>query len=283
MKHIRNILIGFIIGGGMILPGVSGGVLAVIFGIYENMIDAFLTFFKNVKKNILFLGPIIIGVLIGAITFGKILFFLFDKYPMEAQFAFIGLIVGGIPSLVSEVKCSNIGKINIPLLITTLIISLSLFVLGKGTFNIDFSSNLNNGIMSFILLFITGFIFISGKIIPGISSSFMLMLIGMYQFLLNILNNPLGLSQNEYMQLIPFALGIATGLVSLLKLVQHLIKKYFSLTYSAIIGFVIGSISAIYPGITFNQHGLVSVILLIVGYICIRKFAITGQNEPKEQ
>lgn len=282
MKYIRQVFIGFVIGAGMILPGVSGGVLAVVLGVYEKMIDAFLNFFKNIPNNTIFLAPLILGTLIGVITFGKLLFFLFDQYPMEAQFTFIGLIIGGIPALIHEVESSGKHKINVIALLISFAISITLFVLGKGTLNIDFSSHVESGIIAFVLLFITGFIFISGKIIPGISSSFMLMLIGMYQFLLNILNNPLGLSQDEYMQLIPFALGIATGLVYLLKLVQKMIAKYFSLTYSSIIGFIIGSIAAIYPGFSFDAHGLISIILLTMGYISIRKFAISGQKESKD-
>jgi putative membrane protein len=187
MRFIKQLMIGTIIGGGMILPGVSGGVLAVILGIYESMLDALANFFKDIKKNLLFLGPLLLGIIIGVIIFGKVLYILFDKYPVEAKYVFMGLIIGGIPILFKEVEVKGHKKINIPVMIIAFMIAIALFVLGKDTLNIDFSSNIDGGILSFALLFLTGVIFISGKLIPGISSSVMLMLIGMYQFFLNIL------------------------------------------------------------------------------------------------
>lgn len=283
MNIIKRILVGIVIGGGMILPGVSGGVLAVVFGIYEDMLEAVAKFFKNVKKNSVFLGPLLLGVAIGVLLFGKILFFVFDEYPTEAKFAFIGLILGGLPVLLNEIKSKGEKKLKLIPYLISFTIAIVLFVLGRDTINIDFSSNLDNGIISFVLLFMTGFIFIAGKIIPGISSSFMLMLIGMYQFLLNILNNPLGLSSNEYFQLLPFCIGIAVGGVSLIKIIRYLIKNYFSLTYSAIFGFVIGSIAAIYPGFSFNLQGLICLLLLITSFFISYKFTLKGQNKPKHK
>jgi putative membrane protein len=282
MELIKQLMIGIVIGGGMILPGVSGGVLAVVLGVYEGMLDALANFFKDVKKNICFLGPLLLGVVIGVLLFGKVLFFVFDKYPMEAKYTFMGLILGGIPLLFKEIESKGEKKVNLPMLFVTFMIAITLFVLGKDSLNINFSSSIDGGILSNILLFLTGLIFVSGKIIPGISSSFMLMLIGMYQFLLNILNDPFGLSQNEYMQIIPFALGIIVGAVFLIKIIRFLLKNHFTTTYSAIIGFVIGSIAAIYPGFSFDYRGIISIILLITSFAISYKFALTSQKDSKE-
>lgn len=281
MNFIKQIFIGIVIGGGMILPGVSGGVLAVIFGIYETMLDAVSHFFRDIKKNALFLGPLFLGLITGVILFGKVLFFVFDKYPMESKYTFIGLILGGLPVLFREVSTKGTKNLNVCALLISFAIAIALFVLGKDTLNIDFSSSINSGLLSFILLFVTGVIFIAGKVIPGISSSFLLMLIGMYQFLLNILNDPLNLSTNEYLQLIPFGLGIVLGGIVLIKAIQLLIKKHFSITYSAIIGFVIGSIAAIYPGFSFDSKGVISVLFLVTSFVIAYKFTLTGQNESK--
>ena len=281
MKSLKQMLIGLVIGGGVILPGVSGGVLAVVFGIYEQMLDAVLHFFKDVRKNALFLVPLFVGLAVGVLIFGKILFFVFDKYPTESKFTFIGLILGGLPVLFREIEKKGNKKINFPALIISFTAAVVLFILGKGTLNIDFSSNIDGGMLSFILLFITGFIFVAGKVIPGISSSFMLMVIGMYQYLLNILNDPLGLTTNEYLQFIPIVLGIIIGGICLMKFIQNAINKHFSATYSVIIGFVIGSIAAIYPGFSFDFHGLISLVLLLASFLIAYKFTLTGQNDPK--
>lgn len=283
MNFIKQMMIGLVIGGGMILPGVSGGVLAVVFGIYERMIEAISHFFKNVKKNTLFLAPLVLGLIMGVILFGKILFFVFDKYPMESKFTFIGLIIGGLPVLFKEVKTKGTKKLYNVSFLMTFFIAIALFVLGKDTLNINFSSSIGTGFISFGLLFLTGFIFIAGKVVPGISSSFMLMLIGMYQFLLNILNDPFNLTMREYIQLIPFVLGIIVGAVILMKIIESLIKNHFTGTYSAIIGFVIGSIAAIYPGFEFNNHGLISILLLAVSFFIAYKFTLTEHKEAKDK
>ncbi|MDD4036680.1 MAG: DUF368 domain-containing protein [Bacilli bacterium] len=281
MTIMKMIIIGIVIGAGMILPGVSGGVLAVIFGIYEKMLDAITNFFKDWRKNLLFLSPIILGVLIGAIIFSKVLNFVFNKYPMESCFTFIGLIIGGLPTLFNKVKQTEEKKLNLPIYFITFLISIALFVLGRDTINIDISTKLNNGFLSIILLFITGFIYISGKIIPGISSSFMLMLIGMYKYLLGIIANPLSLTKTKGLELVPFLLGIIVGAIVWVKIMNFLLEKYQNKTYSAVLGFVIGSIAAIYPGFSFNYHGLISIILFIISLLFSYWFSKSNINKSE--
>ncbi len=274
INQIKYILKGTIIGGGMILPGVSGGVLAVIMGVYEKIINAFANLSKDFKKNALFLTPIIIGVVTGFILFGKILFFLFGNYPNQAKYIFMGLIIGGLPAIYKEATKKGDTKLNLYGFFGALIFSLILFVFGRNTFNIDFSASLNSGLLSYFLIFIAGFIYITGKIVPGISSSFMLMLIGMYQFLLNILNDPLGLSSKEAIQVIPFILGMIVGAMVLVKFIRYFFKNHYLLTYSIILGFVIGSVAAIYPGFTFDLNGLIYILLFISALFISYKFSL---------
>jgi len=273
--NIKQLIIGFTIGGGMILPGVSGGVLAVVFGIYEKLIDAVLNFFKDWKKHLVFLLPILIGVVIGVITFGRVLSFVFQDYPMEAGFTFIGLILGGIPVLFNKIKTRDTKKINMLMLGLAFALSLLLFVLGKNTFDINFSNYMGSEYTFSILLFITGIIYISGKIIPGISGSFLLMLVGMYEYTLDIVSRPFALTSSEQMQLIPIFLGVIVGALLLLRLMNKLINEYHNDTYSAIIGFVIGSIAAIYPGFNFDYRGLISVTLLILAFAMSYLFSLS--------
>lgn len=282
MRYVRQLFIGIIIGGGMILPGISGSVLAVIFNIYDELLDSVLNFFKDIKKHFLFLGPLLLGLIIGVFLFGKILFFFFNKYPIETNYVFMGLILGCLPVLFKEIEKKGSQKVNVPVLIISFVIALSLFVLGKGTFDLDFSSNIDKGLISFVLLFLTGCLFAAGKVIPGISSSFLLMLIGMYQYLLNILNNPLSLTREQYLELIPIGLGFIIGGLWLMKLMQSILRKYFTITYSAIIGFIIGSIAAIYPGFDFNSNSYVGIVLLIVSFLIVYKLTLTSYKEIKD-
>jgi putative membrane protein len=277
MPWIKEIIIGMIIGGGMILPGVSGGILAVSFGVYEKLIDAVVNFFNDWKKNITFLFFIIIGIIIGAIAFGNLLKIVFDKYPMPAGFTFIGLILGGMPILFNKIEKNDTKKLHTTAFMTSCLISLLIFVVGKGFLSIDFSEHLNDGFMSQILLFITGIIYISGKVIPGISGSFLLMLIGMYWYMLDILVNPLALNKIQQLQLIPIIIGAITGFILLLRLINYLIKHYHNIFYSVIIGFVIGSISAIYPGFSFNYIGAVSIILFITAFVTSYYFSLESK------
>ena len=104
MKFTINFCIGILIGAGAILPGISSGVLCVIFGIYEKLLDSVLNFFKDIKNNFKFLSPIISGALVGIIIFSKILEYLLYKYPMQTKSIFIGLILGGVVLLFKEVN-----------------------------------------------------------------------------------------------------------------------------------------------------------------------------------
>lgn len=273
INQIKYVFKGIIIGGGMILPGVSGSVLAVIMGVYEKIINAFANLSKDFKKNAIFLAPILIGLVAGFIIFGKLLFFFFGNYENQSKYVFMGLIIGGLPAIYKEAIKKKEKKLNLYAFFGALIFSLILFVFGKNTFNIDFSANLNSGLFSYFLIFIAGLIYITGKIVPGISSSFMLMLIGMYQFLLNILNDPLGLSGQEAIQIIPFVLGMIVGGMILVKVIRYLFKNYYIITYSVIVGFVIGSVAAIYPGFTFDLNGLIYIILFILSTFISYQFS----------
>ncbi len=104
MCFFKNLIIGFFIGAGAILPGVSSGVLCVILGIYEKLLNSILQFFSNLKENLKFLVPIFIGAFLGMVLFGNILIYLFNTYPLQIQSIFIGLILGSIPSLLKQVN-----------------------------------------------------------------------------------------------------------------------------------------------------------------------------------
>ena len=105
MLFFKNIGIGILLGAGAILPGISSGVLCIVFGIYEKLLDSILHFFKDIQKNFLFLFPLAIGGLLGIFLLGNILSYLFLHFEIPMKCIFLGLILGSLPTL-CKTACS---------------------------------------------------------------------------------------------------------------------------------------------------------------------------------
>lgn len=267
MSFIYLFLIGILIGTAMIIPGVSGSVIAVIFGVYDKSITALTNLFKDFKKNIIYLFILGSGILTGAIWFSNVMMFLYEKYEIITKFSFIGLILGGIPFLINEIKKKKTEKINVKMFLITLLFSLVLWYLSENLINLTININNSSKILNFFLLFLSGFIYSVGKVIPGISGSFLLILIGMYEFVLSIMANPISTVVTSFDKILPFILGLIFGVIVLLKLMKYLLDKKFGLTYSIIIGFVIGSIPALIPKFSFNLEFITGIIVMIVSFV----------------
>ncbi len=266
-----KMLYGLIIGIGLILPGVSGGVIAVILNIYDDIVYSLNNFFKKPKQNIRFIFPIIVGALVGVFLLGNLIkFLLFEENFVQPYFFFIGLILGSIPKLISKTK--EKGKPNNIFILFSFVVSLLIFILGKDL--VDLSIVNVSETQSLVYLFITGIIFSLGKIVPGISSSFMLMLIGTYEYFINLITDPVKMISQNYIQFIVLLLGVIFGVFIFIKLMNLLLNKHYCKTYSIIIGFVTGSVFAIYPGITFDIQGVISLLILVLSFIFSYKFSL---------
>lgn len=245
MKQIINFLKGFIIGAGVITPGVSGGVLAMIMNVYEEIIEKFNTFAKDIKNNTRFLGPIILGLIFGIFVFGNVLNYLFANYEDVSKFAFSGFIIGSIPFLFKKTK--GIKKLNLWIFFGILIPMSTLLVLEKNNLLIDLNQNFDTFNSHYLLYFIMGLLYIMGKIIPGLSSSVLLILLGQYQYFLYLISSPFSLKSLDYINLMFIILGMIIGGIILVKLLALALKKYYYVTYSAVLAFVISSIIALIP------------------------------------
>ncbi len=261
MSFFINLIIGVVIGTGFIIPGVSGGALAVILGVYDKIFYSI----KNLKSkdNFLFLLTISIGVVIGIIGFGNILLLLLKSREMPTKYIFIGLVIGGIPSLIKSIKEKSNEKFKIIPFLTAILLSICLYILDCSNYGISISSELLNGNIPIFGLFFAGVLYAVGKIVPGISGSALLILVGMYEYFLKIVANPFAITAQTIISLIPFIIGIITGIVILFNLLNYLFIKHYISTYSAILGFVIGSLLYLYPGFTLDFAGFICVILLI--------------------
>ena len=255
MNGFLNIIKGIFIGAGAIVPGVSSGVLCVIFGIYEKLLDAVLNFFKDIKQNIKFLFPIALGVGIGVLLFSNMLNYFLYEFPIQTKSIFIGLIIGTIPSLIKEVNEKEKFKPqNVIFLFIALAIGIITVVLENRMHTI---TNLDN--ISIMYLVMCGAIMSVGIVVPGVSSTIILMLLGVYSVYLQSV-------ANLYLPvLIPLGIGLILGSIIVMKLTKKLLEKYYAQTFYSIIGFTIGSIFVLLPQGMSLLEIILCVLCIILG------------------
>lgn len=265
MKEKLTLVIkGFLIGVANIIPGVSGGTLAITLGIYEKLIGAISHFFKNLKENIKFIIPIGIGAVLSILLLSRVISFCLDKYTLATILFFIGLILGGIPLLNKKIKghYKNVSNIIIFFLSFGFVIALSVL---KGENVVSFA---NMNIINYIMLFLVGVVAAATMIIPGVSGSFVLMLLGYYKPIVDTIGALTKFNNiwQNIMILVPFGIGVLVGIVAISKLLEFLFKKYEVKTYFGVMGFIMASIITIFTG----AEGLVfSVPQLLIGLMLL--------------
>lgn len=240
-EYIILAIKGFLLGIANIIPGVSGGTLAITMGIYEDLIGTVSNFFKNIKKNIKFLVPLGIGAVLSIVLMSKVINYCLNNYPFPTTLFFLGLIVGGLPLLTKKVKGKKIKPSNIALFLLTLSVVMIMAFLNEGTSVVDLTK-INLG--QEILLFLVGNVAAATMVIPGISGSFVLMLLGYYKPIVGTISNLTNFSElgHNLLILMPFGFGVLIGAVLIAKLLEFLFKKYEVPTYYAILGFIIASV-----------------------------------------
>ncbi len=266
MKNVILAIKGFFIGLANIIPGVSGGTLALTLGIYEKLIGCISHFFKNLKENIKFILPIGIGAVIAILSLSHLISFCLDNYVLPTILFFIGAILGGLPMLIKKVNGHKITISNIIIfLITSGIIILLLFL--NSETEVSFQ---NMNIIDYLLLFVVGVVASATMVIPGVSGSAVLMTIGYYKPILNIVKNLTDFSSlgSNLAILIPFGLGVLVGILLIAKVLEFLFKNFEVKTYYGVLGFIVASIIAIiYQNLVINANFVFSFGSLIIGII----------------
>jgi len=283
MKNILLVIKGFIMGIANVIPGVSGGTLAIILGIYEQFIGAISHFFSNFKENIKFLIPIAIGMILAIVTMSNVIDYSFNHYPIPTTLFFMGLVLGGIPMLYGKVKNEEkekkqVSSYIIMLLTFALVIFMAVADKIFGTTNEVVLANL--GLFGYIILFLVGVVAAATMVIPGISGSLVLMLLGYYYPILSLVKEIVhfdNLLSNIIIAGV-FGVGVLVGIVLVSKLIEFLFKKYETKTYYGVLGFIFASIIAI-PISSFSQvkvtfdiiQVLIGIISLVIGSIVAYK------------
>ena len=272
MKYLLLVIKGFIMGIANIIPGVSGGTIALILGIYEELVNRVSHIFDNLIDNIKYILPIGIGILLSLLIMSGVINYSYENFPLPTMMFFVGLVVGGIPMLYKNVKGKGKKASNYIIFLITfgIVILMSLSnVLFNQSLVVDFS---NMGFGSYLLLFLVGIIAAGTMVIPGISGSLVLMLLGYYYPIIGTINslktmNNLG---NDILILGVFGVGVLVGIVLIAKILELLFKKYAVKTYYGVLGFVSASVIAIPLSSTASDLSFdipVAIICLITMYI----------------
>ncbi len=258
MHIVKNFIIGIVIGVANIIPGVSGGTMAVVLGIYDKLISSITNFFKNLKENIIFLATIVIGAGIGILLFANIIRFCLDKYNQQTNFFFIGLIVGTIPLMYKKATEKRVNKLNILWCILAFILTFLMAFLGEPQSNGEIITTISaNNIFK---LFFAGFIAAAAMILPGVSGSFILLLLGLYDSIIS------AIADFNIKILFVVGVGVGCGLLVMTKVIDILFKRYPQTAYFIILGLILGSIYAIFPGISISMGSLISIITFVIGF-----------------
>ena len=246
MDMVKFVIFGAIVGVANIIPGVSGGTRAVILKIYDRLIETLSL--KNVKKNLPFIIPLGIGAAVGIVLFSKAIEFLLGNYPMATNFTFMGLILGSIPMIFQRARGEKMEAKGMVSFLVALVVMVVIALLKPAESNAVLALTPLN----LLILFGASAISTFAMILPGISGSFVMLVLGVYTTVLTSISGvftwPIdGATWHCVGMLIPVGLGCIVGLIFGSKLVDVLIRKQPQATYFAILGLVVGSLLAVFP------------------------------------
>lgn len=248
---LKNLIIlflkGIFIGGSMTVPGVSGGSIAIIFGIYNSLIDAVADFFKHKLKSAILLLTVGLGGVVGILILSRPISSLLKTNPYETSFFFFGAVIGSLPMLFKRAEF----KINIK---DFAFVIMGLFIVVA----LDLLPRLNSINNTFVFI-IAGFVGSIALILPGVSLSYFLLVLGVYESVINAINDfNLGV-------LIPFFISMVLGSFCFSKLISNALNKHPKFSFLSIIGFLLGSLTLLFPGIPPINNVLPSIFSFLVG------------------
>lgn len=262
---IKNLLKGMVIGLANIIPGVSGGTMAVSMGIYDKLIHCLTHLLREFKESIKFLVPILLGAAIALVGLSFIITPAFEHFPLQTNGLFIGLIVGGLPAVWKKVK-GNRMKVSYGiafLIFFALVVGMAAMGETEGQ-----AADLTLSIWSVVKLFLVGVLASATMVIPGVSGSMILLVIGYY--------NPIVATIKEFVEalvsfnmpeilrccgiLIPMGIGIIVGIFAIAKIIEIIFEKFPLQAFWAIIGLIVASPFAI---LMVSELGVVTVLAVL--------------------
>ncbi len=271
-NNVFLVLKGFVMGLANLIPGVSGGTLAITLGIYEKLIEILSNLKKKFKENIVFVLLLLVGIAAAFLTLSGPISYCLEHFVFATIMFFVGAILGGMPMLCKRIKGEKITAVNIIVLVLSLVL-VSLSVLLTGDNVVSF---VNIGVWGYIKLFLVGALASATMVVPGISGSAVLMTIGYYKPVLDIVKDITNFDHfgRNISILLPFGIGVIVGMLLIAKLINFLLKKYEVTTYYGIIGFVLASVFVIiYQNLVAPWPVSVSITEVIIGILlCVVGF-----------
>ncbi|MCL1806858.1 MAG: DUF368 domain-containing protein [Oscillospiraceae bacterium] len=259
LKAIRTVINGLAFGITETVPGVSGGTIAVILGFYDDLIEAIGSFQKNIRKHLRFLLLFFIGAACGLLAFSRVMSYLLDHYSFPMILFFIGLVVGIIPYMYRNGKERGRGYRpfeTVLILIPALALPVMSHLKRVYAVNpVDAAADISVPFMVF--LFFAGILAAAAMVLPGVSGSFFLLLLGVYQPVMDSVKDVsavftnIGLLPDIGKVLLPLGAGIIIGCITMSKMIGILLKSYYRQVNLVLLGLLLGSVYAL-----FNEPGV---------------------------
>lgn len=299
MNFLVELIKGIFVGVANVIPGVSGGTMAVSFGIYDKLLSSISNLFKDFKNSIKTLFPIALGMVIGIIGFTFIIPWLLANQPFITSIAFTGLILGGLPMIIKSLKegwkrdekKSLPANIIVFILLATIAIAM-LFMNGDSESGVLLTATPS----TMITVFFIGIITAATMVIPGVSGSLVLMILGYYfgiitavkDFITALKDFDIKTMFNLALILAPFAIGCIIGIFFISKLIEWLFTHYASATFSGILGLIVTSPLSVFYKVhqeyNMSGTGIVQVIIgIIICAVCVALTLFMGTLDGKQQ
>lgn len=255
MNYIVNFLKGVVVGIGGVAPGLSGSVLLIILGLYEKVVGAVGTLFKNFKKNILFLVPLVLGFGVGVLLFSKLVDYMLSRHEFATRYLFLGLVLGTIPLFYKQVRKRGFHKKYYVVVILAALAGILLFFSNSSWFPVV----THPSIWQSVLL---GVAVAGSSIVPGVDSAVILSALGLYELYVGALANV------NLQILLPAGLGLAAGAVLISGGMYILLKRFYTGTFSLIFGLFLSIIPRILTptcAISSTREGVLALVLVLFG------------------
>jgi len=265
-KAIKDFVYGIVLGSTILMPGISAGTIGIFLNKYDNFFNSISFKPHDLKKQLDFIVPFLIGCALILALLSNVMLYLLDKHYQIMYFCFIGMVLGCVPIAVKHIRAEKVGFKNIIAFAVALFLMLFMTFSGSDDYSnktLEQFGGISLGLL--ILLLVAGLLSAIAMLIPGISGSLVLLIMGTYTVSVE------AISTLNLIILVFYGAGMAIGVLIGIKLIKFLLKTYSPILFSVILGLIIGAVFNLYPGFSFDIVGLLSIIFA-VGFVLLPYF-----------